>query len=178
MNPGLKNKLETVRSQEKERNQIPYLYKNCSIPCTVDSTVDSPLIMVILSPIPMILQIYTFNNYFASIAQATKKSIKYSHQHFSNETSSTILLQPTDKEEIANIMSSLNFTKASGQNSIYIPYRILFLLKNEILKQLADLFNLSFMTGVFPSVLETAKVVPVFKKDSKLDYSNYRPISL
>ena len=32
------------------------------------------------------------------------------------------------------------------------------------------------MTGVFPSVLKTAK--PVFKKDSKLDYSNYRPISL
>ena len=34
------------------------------------------------------------------------------------------------------------------------------------------------MTGVFPSVLKTAKVVPVFKKDSKLDYSNYRLISL
>ena len=34
------------------------------------------------------------------------------------------------------------------------------------------------MTGVFPSVLKTAKVVPVFKKDCKLDYSNYHPISL
>ena len=34
------------------------------------------------------------------------------------------------------------------------------------------------MTGVFPSVLKTAKVVPVFKKDSKLDYSNYCPVSL
>ena len=34
------------------------------------------------------------------------------------------------------------------------------------------------MTCVFPSVLKTAKVVPIFKKDSKLDYSNYRPISL
>ena len=34
------------------------------------------------------------------------------------------------------------------------------------------------MTGVFPSVLKTAKVVPVFKKDLKLDYSNYRPIPL
>ena len=64
-----------------------------------------------------------------------------------------MFLQPTDKEEIANIISSS------------IPYRILFLLKNEISKQLADLFNLSFMTGVFPSVLKTAKVVPVFKKD-------------
>ena len=34
------------------------------------------------------------------------------------------------------------------------------------------------MTGVFPSVLKTAKVVPVFNKDSKLNSSNYRPISL
>ena len=34
------------------------------------------------------------------------------------------------------------------------------------------------MTGVFTSVLKTAKVVPVFKKDSKLDHSNYRQISL
>ena len=34
------------------------------------------------------------------------------------------------------------------------------------------------MTSVFPSVLKTTKVVPVFKKDSKLDYNNYCPISL
>ena len=122
----------------------------------------------------------TFNDYFTSIAETTKRSIKYVHKHFSdylsNENSSTIFLQPTDKEEIANIISSFNSNKASGPNSI--PYRILFLLKNGISKHLADLFNLSFMTGVFPSILKTAKVIPVFKKDSKLDYSNYLPISL
>ena len=83
---------------------------------------------------------------------------------------------PTDKEEITNVITSFNSNNVSGPNSI--PSRILFLLKNEISKQLADVFNLSFMTGVFPSVFKTAKVVPVFKKDSKLDYSNYRPISL
>ena len=122
----------------------------------------------------------TINNYFASITETTKKSIKYTHKHFSdylsNESDSTIFLQPTDKEEIANIISSLNCSKASGPNSI--PYRILFLLKNYISMQLADLFNLSFLTGVFPSVFKTAKLIPVFKRDSKLDYSNYRPISL
>ena len=84
--------------------------------------------------------------------QKKRKNIKYSHKHFadylSNENSNTIFPQPTDKEEIANIISSLNSNKASGPNSI--PYRILFLLKNEISKQLADLFNLFFMTGVFP----------------------------
>ena len=64
----------------------------------------------------------TFNNYFASIAGTTKKSIKYSQKHFSdclsNESGSTIFLQPADKEEIANIISSLNSNKASGPNSI------------------------------------------------------------
>ena len=33
------------------------------------------------------------------------------------------------------------------------------------------------MTGVFPLALKTAKVVPVFKKDSKSDISNYCQIS-
>ena len=34
------------------------------------------------------------------------------------------------------------------------------------------------MTDVFSSLIKTAKAVPVFKKDSKLDYSNNHPISL
>ena len=120
-----------------------------------------------------------FNNYFATVAETTKKT-NYSHKHFadylSNETSSTIFLQPTDKEEIVNIISSLNSNEAFGPNSI--PYKILFLLKNEISKQLEDLFYLCLTTEAFLSVLKTAKIVPVFKKDSKLHYSNYCPISL
>ena len=60
-----------------------------------------------------------------------QKNIKYSHKHFSdypsNESSSTIFLEPIDKEEIANIISSLNSNKASGTNSI--SYRILFFLR-------------------------------------------------
>ena len=43
--------------------------------------------------------------------------------------------------------------------------------------QLADLFNLSSVTVISPSVPKTTKVVPVFKKDLKLHYSNYSPVS-
>ena len=85
-------------------------------------------------------------------------------------------MQPTDKEEIANIKSSLNSSKVSCPNSI--PSRILFLLENDISKQLAELFNLSFMIGTFRSLIKTKKVVPVSKKNSKLDYKNYCSIFL
>ena len=64
----------------------------------------------------------TFNNYFVSIAETTTKSINYFHKqlldYLSNKSSGTIFLEPTDKEEIANIISSLNSKKASGPNSI------------------------------------------------------------
>ena len=74
------------------------------------------------------------------------------------------------------ITSSLNSNKSVGRNSI--PTKILKLLKNDIFSQLADIFNISFSTGVCPTILKVAKVVLVYKKDSKLDFSNYWPISL
>ena len=43
---------------------------------------------------------------------------------------------------------------------------------------MAQIVYLKSMTGDFPSVLKTEKVIPAFKRDSKLDYSNYRSISL
>ena len=43
---------------------------------------------------------------------------------------------------------------------------------------MSQIINLSFSTGHFPSNLKTAQVIPIFKKDSPLECSNYRPISL
>ena len=80
-------------------------------------------------------------------------------------------MTPTDKYEIINIISSLDPNKSTG------PTKVIKLLKNDI-SQLSDIFNVSFLTGVFPSILKIAKVVPVHKKQSKLVYSNYHPISL
>ena len=68
-------------------------------------------------------------------------------------------------------MSSLDSNKSVGT-------KILKLLKNDISSQLSETFNISFSSGVFPSILKTAKVIPVHKKDSELYFSNYRPISL
>ena len=121
-----------------------------------------------------------FNNYFTSIAKKTNSNIKFSPKHYTDYLSysntNTFFLTPTDKNEISLIISSLDSHKSSGPNSI--PVKILKLLKNDISQQLSDIFNMSFSTGQFPSVLKIAKVIPIHKKQSRVDYTNYRPISL
>ena len=73
-------------------------------------------------------------------------------------------------------MYSLDSNKSIGSNNI--PTKVLKLLKNDTPSQLTYTFNISFSTGVFPTILKVVKVVPEYKKDSKLDFSNYRPILL
>ena len=50
--------------------------------------------------------------------------------------------------------------------------------KNDISDQLAYLFNPSLTTGSFPTLLKTAKVIFIHKKELKLDDTNHRSISL
>ena len=120
------------------------------------------------------------NNYFSSIANKTKHNISFSHKFFSdflkNKSSISFFISPSGKTEIANIISSLDFNKSVGPNSI--STEVLKVLKNDISNQLSEIFDISFSSGVFPSILKTAKVIPVHKEDSKLDFSNYGPISL
>ena len=116
-----------------------------------------------------------FNNYLSSIANNTKRNISFSHKHFSdfleNRSNISFFVSPTDKKEIENFISSLDSNRSVGPNSI--PTKVLKLLKNGISSQLSEIFNTSFSSSLFPSILKTAKVIPVYKKDS-----NYRPISL
>ena len=73
-----------------------------------------------------------FNKYFTSAADTANDNMKYSHKNFSdyvnNQRNNSIFIQPTDSEEIANIIFTLNMNKSSGPNSI--PYKVLNLLKN------------------------------------------------
>ena len=122
-----------------------------------------------------------FNNYSSSIASKTKLNISFSHKYFNsdflkNRSNISFFVSPTYKTEIENVISSLDSNKSVGPNSI--PTKILKLLKNDISSQLSEIFNISFSSGIFPSILKTAKVIPIYKKDSKIDFSIYRPISL
>ncbi len=49
---------------------------------------------------------------------------------------------------------------------------------NPVTNVLTDLVNESFSSGIHPSLLKFAKVIPIYKAKSRFDVSNYRPISL
>ena len=68
---------------------------------------------------------------------------------------------PTGSTEVFNIISSLNQDKSDGPNSI--PNKILKLLNRDTSDQLAILFNQSFSSGIFPSILKTSKISNVQK---------------
>ena len=122
----------------------------------------------------------SFNNYFSNVATGIKSSIKYSRNKFFDFLPqidiNSFFINPTDKTEIKNIIWSLDPLKSIGPN--IIPTKILKLLSNDVSTQFAELFNLSLSEGVFPSTLKTCKVFPLYKKDSPLKCSNYRPRSI
>ena len=49
---------------------------------------------------------------------------------------------------------------------------------HHISQPLVYIFNLSLQSGLCPDSMKIAKVSPVYKKGSKLDPGNYRPISV
>ena len=121
-----------------------------------------------------------FNDYFSNVAENIRKKKSFSSKSFSKflgqPNNNSFFISPTDKTEIISCISSLATNKGSGPFSI--PVRIFQLLKHDISEPLSQLINLSLSTGIFPTKLKTAKVIPVFKKDSPLECTNYRPISL
>ena len=163
---SIKNTWKGLKSILNIKNISAEIPKTLTVDCT---TISNPMEISNI-----------FNNYFSSIATKTKLNISFSHKHFpdflKNRSNIYFFVSPTDKTEIEDVISSLDSNKSVGPNSI--PTKILKLLKDDISSQLSETFNISFSSGFFPSVLKTAKVIPVHKKDTKLDFSNYRPISL
>jgi hypothetical protein len=82
-------------------------------------------------------------------------------------------ITPTDIEKVITKIKSKN---SAGHDD----------LSNRIIKQigpiiaapLSIIINQSFATGIFPEKLKIAKVIPIYKKEDEMLFTNYRPISL
>ena len=131
-----------------------------------------------------------FNNYFSTIGPEIERKIPTVPGSFKdyfnkrdkngkfviNPSNCSFFLAPTVPGEIEKLIDALDVKKSTGPNSI--PAFILKILKPFFSFWLSQLINLSFKVGIFPDILKIAKVIPLHKKECKLNFQNYRPISL
>jgi hypothetical protein len=82
----------------------------------------------------------------------------------------------TSTREILKAIRTLKTTNSAGYDEI--SSRVLKLSGPYIASPLTYICNTALKHGIFPDRLEYAIVKPVHKKGSKLNLSNYRPISL
>ena len=100
-----------------------------------------------------------------------------SFNHFlKNPCNESIFIKPCTNKEITDIISNLYTNKATEPNST--PIKIIKLAKDCTAYNLSVPLNLYFSLGDFPNKLKIAKILSAFKKGSKLECSNYKPISL
>ena len=111
-----------------------------------------------------------FDNFFVNVGKNTDKDIPCGN------CCPSMFLSPVTSVEVDSYISQMDNNKSIGPYSIPVP--LLKILKTHISPLISSLINDSFLCGIFPSKLVLAKVTPVFKKGSRQDKDNYRPISV
>lgn len=84
-------------------------------------------------------------------------------------------MSPVIKWEIITVNNKLKLSKSTDMNKISI-----WLIKQYsegIFNPLIVFINDSFESGVFPEILKTGKVIPIFKNGNAPDLNNLHPIS-
>ena len=119
-----------------------------------------------------------FNKFFVSsqICSEIPRTKMSPLDYLKIRNANSIFFKPIIFVEIQDIISGLDNSKSSGPYSL--PVKLLKVLNPQISELLAQIFNESLSVGIFPDKLKSAKVIPIHKKGSPTDRSNYRPISL
>ena len=125
----------------------------------------------------------TFNDFFINIGPNLTKNIiqkdqsNISYRKYINASIlSSFNFQLIDDESLRKTLNSLRTKSSSGYDGI--STRLLKFLARALISPLRLIINQSFITGIYPDKLKTAKVIPQYKKGDKTKCDNYLPISL
>lgn len=121
-----------------------------------------------------------FVNFFTNIGGELSNKIRKCPQRNNipdtKRVKHSIFLRPTNKTEVAKIITNLKDHKTPGNDNLRSEQ--LKAITGYISAPLAYIINKSFELGIFPNQFKSTVIVPIFKKGDKLDVTNYRPISL
>ena len=117
-----------------------------------------------------------FTNVGSSLANKLPQSNVTPESFLTNRVSQSIFISPVTEKEIIEVSTIFKSGKAAGFDGINMTH-----VKANITSiagPLTYLINLSLSTGTVPDNTKLAKIVPVYKSESRSSFTNYRPISL
>ena len=121
-----------------------------------------------------------FNKFFVNISKKITSAIPRTRKspldYLKQSNDKTFFLSSVAPEEVECLINSLQDGKAAGPCSV--PVKLLKIISNQISVPFCMIINDSFLSGIFPNKLKIAKVIALYKKDSRDNPTNYRPISL
>ena len=121
-----------------------------------------------------------FCDYFTNVGPSYAENIpnpkKHYTQYMGNTNPNSLFMNPTDTQEILNIIKNMKPKTSSGHDNINA--KMLKEVQNEIKEPLCVLMNKSLLNGIFPNIFKMAEVIPIHKNKSKDKIENYIPISL
>jgi len=79
-------------------------------------------------------------------------------------------------EVILDKLNNLKVNKSPGPDSLHTL--VLSELRYQLITPLCLIYETSYNIGCIPSEWKVANTVPIYKKGSKAEYNNYRPVSL
>ena len=123
-----------------------------------------------------------FNNFFVNIGGKLAETILPKHQtkpfdsYLKDRCNSTFNFVPVTRDEVISVIHNFAQKKSAGHD--LISTHLLKEISLLIAEPLSLIINQSLCSGIFPSKLKIAKVIPLHKKNEKDLLDNYRPISL
>lgn len=120
-----------------------------------------------------------FNQYFVNIGPQLARKISCPgtpDDTLINRNQNSMFLSHVYENEIIDIVSKSKSKMSTDSDDL--DMKTLKWVIEGISKPLTYICNLSFKTGIFPTGMKIAKVIPLFKHGDKHHFTNYRPISL
>ena len=122
-----------------------------------------------------------FNEFFTNIGPKLADKIdsgkkKSFDAYLKKRVLTSFTFSLVDHNVTSKCVSSLASKSSSGHDGISL--KLLKFLSPALVKPLTLIINQSLLTGIFPTKLKIARVLPSFKKDDVTLMDNYRPISL
>ena len=118
--------------------------------------------------------------FFANIGFNINSNVPLSNKDFRDyvprHNALSMFLDPVTPDDISSIVKKMKPKSSHGEDGI--STKLLTKTIDTILNPITHIINLTFETGVFPTDLRCAKVIPIHKSGDPCLLNNYRPISL